>query len=182
MTRCVSDAVTVVCVMDRLDDLAKRLESLSGSLGGILRDTMRDDPLTGADIVARQKEQLYAGLASSGDYLRPTMDQDSYFKTHRDFMNYAVEKRRRFAGVPGEDKRPLNVPNLNLYSGLFHSGFFVDFREDEVQVDNNQLIRGVDVYAKYGAHQFGLTDENWEGVMAHVIPQFVERIKENIGV
>lgn len=169
--------------MDMLDDLAKRLESLSGSLGGILRDTMRDDPLTGADIVARQKEQLYAGLASSGDYLRPTMDQDPYFNGRKTtWERYAARKQKRFSGVPGNDKRPFNVPNLNLWSGLFHSGFFVDFREDEVQVDNNQLIRGVDVYAKYGAHQFGLTDENWEGVMAHVLPQFVERIKENIGV
>lgn len=168
--------------MGRLDDLLTRVESLPGSLGGILRDTMRDDPLTEADIVARQKEQLYAGLASSGDHIRPTMDQDPYFRTYRDFMNYATQKRRRFAGVPGEDRRPFNVPNLNLYSGLFHSGFYVDFREDEVQVSNNQLIRGVDVYAKYGAEQFGLTDDNWDGVMAHVVPQLVERIKEKIGI
>ena len=168
--------------MGRLDDLASRLVALSGSLGGLLRDTMRDDPLTEADIVARQKEQLYAGLASSGEYLRPTMDQDPYFRTYRDFMRYAVEKRKRFAGVPGNDRRPLNVPNLNLWSGLFHSGFYVDFREDELQVDNKQLIRGVDVYAKYGAEQFGLTDDNWDGVMAHVTPMLVERIKQNIGI
>lgn len=169
--------------MGRLDDLASRLGALSGSLGGLLRDTMRDDPLTEADIVARQKEQLYAGLASSGEYLRPTMDQDPYFTGRKHtWQRYAERKRKRFAGVPGEDRRPFNVPNLNLWSGLFHSGFYVDFREDELQVDNKQLIRGVDVYAKYGAEQFGLTDDNWEGVMAHVTPMLVERIKQNIGI
>lgn len=167
--------------MGRLDELSSRVGMLASALPGLLRDTMRDDPLTGADILARQKEQLYAGLASSGEHLRPTMDEDPYFGGDRQaWFRYAAEKRRRFEGVPGNDRRPFNVPNLNLYSGLFHSGFFVDFREDELQVDNRQLIRGVDVYAKYGAHQFGLTRDNWEGVMAHVRPMLVERIKENI--
>lgn len=163
--------------MGRLDDLADRLGELSRDYGRVLRETMRDDPLTEADILARQKEQLYAGLASSGEYLQPTMDKDPYFRgSNSAWYNYAVLKKRRFEGVPGNNRRPINVPNLNLYSGLFHSGFFVDFREDELQVDNNQLIHGVDVYAKYGAEQFGLTEDNWEGVMAHVTPLLAERI------
>lgn len=167
--------------MDRLDELASRMRTVGDLLPDILRDTMKDDPITEADILARQKEQLYAGLASSGDHLRPTMDEDPYFGGNpRAWFRYAAEKRRRFEGVPGNDRRPFNVPNLNLYSGLFHSGFYVDYREDELQVSNDQLIRGVDVYAKYGAEQFGLTDDNWDGVMAHVKPRFVERIKQNI--
>lgn len=162
--------------MGRLDDLADRMGELSRDYGRVLRETMRDDPLTEADILARQKEQLYAGLASSGEYLQPTMDKDPFFRREGAWVRYAERKARRFAGVPGNDRRPFNVPNLNLKSGLFHSGFFVDFREDELQVDNNQLIHGVDVYRRYGAEQFGLTEDNWEGVMAHVTPLLAERI------
>lgn len=164
--------------MGRLDDLAKGLDTLAREYGHVLRDTMKADPLTEADILARQKEQLYAGLASSGKHLQPTMDRDPYFRgNNRAWYNYAVIKKRRFAGVPGNERRPINVPNLNLSSGLFHSGFYVDYRMDDMQVDNNQFIRGVDVYAKYGAEQFGLTDDNWDGVLAHVVPLMIENIK-----
>lgn len=166
--------------MGRLDELVSAVSDLNRDLGGILRDTMKDDILTGADIVARQREQLYEGLASSGAHIRPTMEEDPFFRTPGAWRRYAERKQRRFAGVPGNERRPFNVPNLNLGSGLFHGGFFVDYREDELEVNNQTIIHGVDVYRRYGAEQFGLTDDNWEGVMAHVTPMMKDRILENI--
>ena len=170
--------------MGRLDDLSAGLQRFADDPGAVLRDVMRSDPLVERDMVALQRKQLFAGLASSGDHIRPTMDEDPYFGGNRAaWFSYASNKRKRFSREEGDARRPMNVPNLIFSTGLFHSGFYVDFRTDEVQMKNDTLVpdsHGVmhDVYAKYGAETFGLTDENWESVLAHVVPKMNDAILE----
>lgn len=172
--------------MGRLDEMVRGVREVADSLDGLLRSAMEDNPAVELEMVEMQKEQLYAGKRSDGRDIAPTMDEDPFFRTRDAAMRYMLRKRQRFATNPFDAMRKFNVPNLILSTGLFHSGFYVDFGPDAVKMCNDQGVpneRGilVDVYSKYGQETFGLTDENWDLLMRRdVIPQLRERIMQKI--
>jgi len=143
-------------VEDRIDGWVTALEGFAASVGdgSLMRDALSSREEILLDI---QREQLMAGKAADGGPIRPTYSEDPYFRTREAMERYRGWKHRL------NPRRDIDAPDLFI-TGEFHSDFFLSFLDDGVLFDNYWK----EVFDKYGAEQFGLTDENWDEVLSSI--------------
>ena len=143
-----------------LTELRSRVERVNAGLqtGEIVRNAIVKYP---DDILDLQREQLFSGLTSSGEQIRPFYSEDlkpsGYF--------YSVESAGRYAAwkqtlnYPFSANRNPDTPNLYI-NGRFHDELWVEFDSDTVGVVPTTLY-SAGIVAKYGISTFGLMKKNW---------------------
>lgn len=170
--------------MGRIDDLISSLARVEKTLsnGEIMRRAfMRDKDTIEPLMCDMQREQLMKGKRADGNNIVPSYFEDPYFQERKSARRYANYKAKVF----GTAERHYSSPNLYI-SGYFYNGFYVDFRADEISMENsNRVVSGrnghsQDLYAKYGKDTFGLSDGNWDIVLERIRPEMIDCIKETI--
>lgn len=147
--------------MGILDELLARVESVREGLqtGEMVRDVVIRHP---EDILDLQRQQLFAGLTSSGEDIRPYYSEDlkpgGYFHSVESAGRYAAWKQD---GIPYPYSANRNPDAPNLYiNGRFHSELDVQFNSDTVAVIGGTGYARK-IIAKYGLSTFGLMPANW---------------------
>ena len=154
--------------MGVLTDLRNRVQLIADGMktGELVRNVIVRHP---DDILELQKIQLFQGLASSGEDIRPYYSEDlkpsGYF--------YSVESAGRYAAwkldginYPYSAKRNPDAPNLYI-NGKFHDELGVQFNADTVGIVGTTAY-SKNIIEKYGTNTFGLMAANWFNI-------FVER-------
>lgn len=147
--------------MGILNDLRARVADVNDGLqtGELVRDAIVKHP---DDILDLQKQQLFSGLASNGQDIRPYYSEDlkpnGYFYTVESAKRYAEWKATGINYPYTADRNP-DAPNLYI-NGRFHDELGVQFDVETVG------IVGASTYAKgiiekYGIETFGLMMSNW---------------------
>lgn len=154
--------------MGILNDFRTRVAGVNDGLqtGELVRNVVVKHP---DDILDLQKQQLFAGLASNGQDIRPYYSEDlkpsGYFYTVESAKRYSAWKESGI-NYPYSAKRNPDAPNLYI-NGRFHEELGVQFDADAVGiVGTTEYSKGI--IAKYGVSTFGLMMANWMVV-------FVER-------
>lgn len=154
--------------MGILNDLRARVANVNDGLqtGELVRDTIVRHP---DDILELQKQQLFSGLASNGEDIRPYYSEDlkpaGYFKSAESAKRYSAWKETGI-NYPYAANRNPDAPNLYI-NGRFHDELGVQFDAQTVSVvGTTGYSKGI--VAKYGIQTFGLMISNWMVV-------FVER-------
>lgn len=147
--------------MGILNDLRKRVADVNDGLqtGELIRNVVVNHP---DDILELQKQQLFAGLASNGQDIRPYYSEDlkpsGYFYTVESAGRYAAWKKDGI-NYPYTANRNPDAPNLYI-NGRFHDELGVQFAGDTVGiVGTTGYSKGI--IAKYGISTFGLMMANW---------------------
>ena len=147
--------------MEILDDLRKRVEDVNDKLqtGELVRNVIVRHP---DDIMELQKQQLFAGLASNGQDIRPYYSEDlqptGYFRSGQSAARYASWKQSGI-NYPYTANRNPDAPNLYI-NGRFHSELGVQFTNDTVGVIGTTGY-AQNIISKYGINTFGLMMANW---------------------
>lgn len=147
--------------MGILNDLRKRVADVNDGMqtGELVRNVVVQHP---DDILELQKQQLFAGLTSSGQDIHPYYSEDlkptGYFRNPQSAARYAAWKLDGI-NYPYTANRNPDAPNLYI-NGKFHDELGVQF--DAVAVG----VVGATGYAKkivakYGVQTFGLMMSNW---------------------
>ena len=147
--------------MGILNDLLARVERVHDGLqtGEMVRNVVVGHR---EDIMELQKQQLFAGLASNGQDIRPYYSEDlkpgGFFRSVESAKRYSVWKETGIS-YPYSAQRNPDAPNLYI-NGRFHEELGVQFDVDVVSVV------GMTGYAsriveKYGLSTFGLMPSNW---------------------
>ena len=154
--------------MGILNDLRARVASVNDGLqtGELVRNVIVNHP---DDILNLQKEQLFSGLASNGQDIRPYYTEDlkpnGYFHSVESAKRYSAWKENGI-NYPYSAKRNPDAPNLYI-NGRFHDELGVQFDTQTVGiVGTTGYSKGI--IAKYGIQTFGLMIANWIAI-------FVER-------
>lgn len=154
--------------MGILNDLRARVANVNEGLqtGELVRDTIVRHP---DDILELQKRQLFSGLSSNGEDIRPYYSEDlkpaGYFKSAESAKRYSAWKETGI-NYPYAANRNPDAPNLYI-NGRFHDELGVQFDSQTVAVvGTTGYSKGI--VAKYGIQTFGLMIANWMVV-------FVER-------
>ena len=147
--------------MGILNDLRARVADVNDGLqtGELVRDTIVNHA---DDILELQKQQLFSGLASNGQDIRPYYSEDleptGYFYTVESAKRYAAWKATGINYPYNADRNP-DAPNLYI-NGRFHDELGVQFDADTVGiVGTTGYSKGI--VAKYGINTFGLMMSNW---------------------
>jgi len=147
--------------MGILNDLLKRVESAYDALqtGEMVRNVVVQHP---DDILDLQKKQLFQGLASNGQDIRPYYSEDlkpsGFFYSVESAKRYSAWKETGINYPYSVDRNP-DAPNLYI-NGRFHDELGVQFDVDTVGiVGTTGYSRGI--VAKYGIETFGLMMSNW---------------------
>lgn len=147
--------------MGILNDLLTRVQSVNDGLqtGELVRNVVVKHP---DDILELQKQQLFAGLASSGQEIRPYYSEDlkpsGYFYSVESAGRYAAWKKDGI-NYPYTANRNPDAPNLYI-NGRFHDELGVQFNPDTVGVVGTTGY-SQKIIAKYGIATFGLMMANW---------------------
>ena len=154
--------------MGILNDLRTRVAGVNEGLqtGELVRNVIIRHP---DDILDLQKQQLFQGLAASGQDIRPYYSEDlkpsGYFKTAESAKRYSAWKETGIR-YPYSAQRNPDAPNLYI-NGRFHDELGVQFDADSVGIVGT-TGHAKKIIAKYGVSTFGLMTANWMAV-------FVER-------
>lgn len=147
--------------MDILNQLRTRVADVKDNLetGELVRDIVVKHP---DDILDLQKQQLFSGLASNGQDIRPYYSEDlkptGYFYTAESAKRYA-EWKETGINYPYTAERNPDAPNLYI-NGRFHDELGVQFDAETVGiVGTTGYSKGI--VAKYGIETFGLMMSNW---------------------
>lgn len=147
--------------MGILNDLRERVSSVNDRLqtGELVRDALVNHP---DDILDLQKQQLFAGLASNGQDIRPYYSEDlkpsGYFHSVETAKRYSAWKQSGI-NYPYSVNRNPDAPNLYI-NGRFHDELGVQFDVQTVGiVGTTGYSKGI--IAKYGVNTFGLMPANW---------------------
>lgn len=148
-----------------LDSLLNRVIALQAELssGDIVRMAVLP---YGAEILDMQREQLAEGKSGSGADLRPYYSEDlkpgGYFHSVQTARNYAAWKVS--LGNPYEaGARNPDAPNLFI-TGKFYGEIAVNFGSDYAHVVGTTPW-AAGIIAKYGAENFSLSRERWDGLL-----------------
>lgn len=147
--------------MGILNDLRSRVADVSDGMktGGLIRDVVVRHP---GDIMELQRQQLFAGLASNGQDIRPYYSEDlkpsGFFHSVESAGRYAAWKKDGISYPYSANRNP-DAPNLYI-NGRFHSELGVEFGGDSVAVVG-QTGYAKGIVAKYGIGTFGLMMANW---------------------
>lgn len=146
--------------MGILNDLRNRVAMVNEGIqtGQMVRNVLVDHD---NDILELQKVQLFEGLTSSGEDMRPYYSEDlkpsGYFHSVESAGRYAAWKQG--LNYPYTANRNPDAPNLYI-NGKFHSELGVQFSADVVAViGTTGYAKGI--MAKYGMSSFGLMMSNW---------------------
>lgn len=132
-----------------------------------------------------QREQLFAGRASSGEDIRPYYSEDvkpaGYFKSRESAARYAAWKQNAVP-YPVTVQRNPDAPNLYV-DGTFHSELAADLGTDGVAIVGTTAY-AQQIIAKYGIDTFGLTTENWERIFREygVLDEVIARVRETLNL
>ena len=154
--------------MGILNDLRTRVQGVNDGLttGELVRNAVIKHP---DDILELQRQQLFGGLASNGEEIRPYYSEDlkpsGFFYTVESAGRYAAWKKDGI-NYPYKANRNPDAPNLYI-NGRFHDELGVQFAADTVGVVPTTPY-SANIVAKYGITTFGLMMANWMVV-------FVER-------
>ena len=170
--------------MGILDDLLYRVESVNEALesGDMVRDVVigyHDD------IMELQKIQLFQGLASDGNEIRPYYSEDlkpgGYFHSVESAKRYSAWKETGIA-YPYSVQRNPDAPNLYI-NGRFHSELDVEFDPDMVVVIPTTGY-AKKIVMKYGLQTFGLMMSNWDAIFRERggYEKLMDEIKQRIYV
>lgn len=145
--------------MGILNDLRARVQNAYDDLGQMVRQSIEPH---GPEIMEMQRQQLFAGLASNGEDIRPYYSEDlkpsGFFHSVESAGRYAAWKQDGIR-YPYKANRNPDAPNLYI-NGRFHSELDVDFGPDTVGIlPTTPYAAGI--VAKYGINTFGLTMANW---------------------
>lgn len=149
--------------MGILNDLLQRVQTVNDGLqvGGLIRDVVIQYP---DDILDLQKEQLFAGKASSGEDIHPYYTEDlkpsGYFYSVDTAKMYAAWKQT--LDYPVKADRNPDAPNLFI-NGRFHDELGVQFDAQMVAVVGTTGYSQM-IISKYGIETFGLTWDNWNEI------------------
>jgi len=140
--------------MSVLVNLIRNLSTLN-LLAMVERILQRHEP----ELLELQKDQLYAGLDSRGQLLKPSYSQDPYFKNPGAGSRYAAWKQSR---TPRADSslfptKPTDTPNLIITGTLFYHRLFVEVGGGNLMIDANSPIMAK-LDSKYGNLLLGLND------------------------
>jgi hypothetical protein len=138
--------------MATIDELMKRLEKLD-----VLQVAVDSIEATRAELIERQKEQLYDGKTGSGDDITP-------------FYRPATIAMKRKKGQP-TDRVTLRD------KGEFYAGVFVDVRSDSFITDSADA-KAAALTKKYGDDILKLGGRFKEAYVEDLRPVFQERIEE----
>ena len=154
--------------MGAISNLRMRVQRMYDGMksGELIRDVVIRHP---DDILELQKIQLFQGLDSDGEDIRPYYSEDlkpsGYFYTVESAGRYAAWKLDGI-NYPYSAQRNPDAPNLYI-NGRFHDELGVQFNPDSVGiVGTTGYSKGI--IAKYGVDTFGLMAANWLNI-------FVER-------
>lgn len=148
-------------IMGILENLRARVQSVEEGLrSGIL---IRGVVVNHADdILELQKLQLFQGLASDGNDIRPYYSEDlkpnGYFYSVESAGRYAAWKQDGINYPYSVDRNP-DAPNLYI-NGRFHDELGVQFMPQAVGVVGTTGY-SKKIIAKYGLKTFGLMAINW---------------------
>ena len=149
--------------MGILNDLRARVQRVNDGLTGnaeMLRDIITQYP---NDIMELQKIQLFQGLASNGEDIRPYYSEDlkpsGYFHTVESAGRYAAWKQNGISYPYSANRNP-DAPNLYI-NGRFHSELGVEFGTDSLAVVGKTEY-AKEIIRKYGLRTFGLMGSNWK--------------------
>lgn len=154
--------------MGILNDLRARVQGVADGLqtGEMVRDIIVQHP---GDIMDLQKQQLFSGLSSSGEDIRPYYSEDlkpgGFFNSAESASRYAAWKKSGIS-YPYTAQRNPDAPNLYI-NGRFHNELGVQFDAQTVAVVG-MTDYAKRIVAKYGISTFGLMMSNWSVI-------FVER-------
>jgi hypothetical protein len=114
----------------------------------------QDEPL----LLRLQKDQLYAGQDAQGNGLRPTYQEDPYFKTRDAAQRYSDWKDRLHQREhnPLFLKRPSGTPNLIITGSWFYDTLIADVNGGALHVRSDSWLFGK-LEAKYGQALLGLS-------------------------
>lgn len=150
--------------MGILNDLRNRVRQIGEGIqsGEMVRDVVVQHE---ADIMELQKIQLFEGLASSGEDIRPYYSEDlkptGYFHSKESAGRYAAWKGDGI-NYPYKANRNPDAPNLYV-NGRFHSELGVQFDADTVGIVPTTLY-AAGIVAKYGLSTFGLMTAKWRAL------------------
>ena len=150
--------------MGILNDLRTRVAGVNEGLqtGELVRNVIIRHP---DDILDLQKQQLFQGLAASGQDIRPYYSEDlkpsGYFKTAESAKRYSAWKETGIR-YPYSAQRNPDAPNLYI-NGRFHDELGVQFDADSVGIVGT-TGHAKKIIAKYGVSTFGLMTANWMAV------------------
>ena len=169
--------------MGILNDLLQRVQTVNDGLqvGGLIRDVVIQYP---DDILDLQKEQLFAGKASSGEDIHPFYTEDlkpsGYFYSVDTAKMYAAWKQT--LDYPVQADRNPDAPNLFI-NGRFHDDLGVQFDAQFVAVIGTTGY-AQNIINKYGIETFGLMWDNWNEIFYNrgAYEDLLNAIKEKLFV
>lgn len=136
--------------MNAFHQLSRNLKTLN-----LLREVealMKEDE---ALLLELQKDQLYSGLDGAGNSLRPTYQQDPYFKKFKNpvaaAQAYSDWKDSMFQRThnPLFTKRPSGTPNLIITGSWFYDTLVTDVGNGMLMIKSDSPIIGK-LTGKYG--------------------------------
>lgn len=146
--------------MGILNDLLRHVQTVDDGMqtGEFVRNAIINHS---DDIMELQRRQLFSGLASNGQEIRPYYSEDlkpsGYFRSKQTAANYSAWKQE--LDYPYTAKRNPDAPNLYI-NGKFHSELDVAFNPDTVEIYGSTSY-AQKIIAKYGIATFGLMMANW---------------------
>lgn len=141
-----------------------RIQGVNDGLqtGELVRNVIVQHP---DDILDLQKEQLFSGLASNGQDIRPYYTEDlkpsGYFHSVETAKRYAAWKESGI-NYPYSANRNPDAPNLYI-NGRFHDELGVQFNAQTVGIVGTTGY-SKEIIAKYGISTFGLMMSNWMAI------------------
>lgn len=139
--------------MNAFRRLSQNLKTLN--LVEIIQSLMQEDEEL---LLSLQKDQLYAGQDANGDGLRPTYQDDPYFKTRDAAQRYSDWKDRleQRTHNPLFVKRPPGTPNLIITGGWFYNTLVADVGNGKLVIRSDSWLIGK-LESKYGQYLLGLS-------------------------
>lgn len=168
--------------MDILENLLTRVREVNKDIAGgeILKESIIRHK---EDILHLQREQLFAGIASDGQYIHPFYSEDvkpkGYFKNRQSAKRYTQWKTT--LSYPASVTRGNDdAPNLYI-NGKFHSELIADCGEEAITIDGN-TVSAKQIISKYGLDTFGLSSENWEKMFSDygITDELIDKIKQKL--
>ena len=147
--------------MGILNDLRQRVKEVNDGLqtGELIRNVVVTHP---DDILELQRQQLFSGLTSTGEDIRPYYSEDlkpsGFFRSKESAARYTAWKKDGIS-YPYRANRNPDAPNLYI-NGRFHDELGVQFAADTVGVVPTTSYAS-NIVAKYGISTFGLMMSNW---------------------
>lgn len=118
-------------------NLIREIEALMSEDEGLLLELMKD--------------QLFAGLDGDGNPLRPTYQEDPYFKSREAAQRYSDWKDTMFQRTHNDlfTRRPPGTPNLIITGTLFYHTLVASVGNDSLIINAQSPIIGK-LEGKYG--------------------------------